>query len=295
MPMAPQVGARVDVFDAAREELERMIAELREGHARSHTQVIVELREGGAEVQRRLLQGWLRRLLEEERAEVPSWAVPDGSEVRERGRSLETEFGRVSVRRHGITLPGEKEAKFPMDGALNLPPEIYALSLRRRAAEEAMGESFDAAVESIDRTTAGHVPKRQSEELVVRAACDFEGFYETRAPPANDTLSPRALQVMSADCKGVTMRIEALREATRKQGEADKADAVKGDPMAARKARRHDKRMAITAAVWEGESFDAAVESIDRTTAGHVPTTSAWPSPRPSGSRSGSGARPATS
>jgi hypothetical protein len=45
-----------------------------------------------------------------------------------------------------------------------------------------------------------------------RAATDFEAFYKTRTPPANDTLSAKGLQVMSSDGKGVTMRPEALRD-----------------------------------------------------------------------------------
>ena len=63
MPIAAQAASSVDVFNGAREELERMIGKLREGGARAHTEVIGELRKGGAEVQRRLLQGWLDRLL----------------------------------------------------------------------------------------------------------------------------------------------------------------------------------------------------------------------------------------
>ncbi len=253
MPMAAQAAAEVDVFDAAREELEGVIAQLREGCARPHTEVIGELRERGAEVQRRLLQGWLDRLLEQERAERSTWSVPEGSRVRERKRRLETEFGRVCVGRHGVTLPGETEAKFPMDGRLNLPREIYALSMREEVADAAVEASFDRSVARVDGATAGHVPKRQAEQQVIRAATDFEAFYETRTPPANDALSVKAMQVMSSDGKGVTMRPEALRDATRKAAEAAHADAMRGDPMAERKARRSDKRMAVVTAVWEQE------------------------------------------
>ena len=71
MPIAAQAASSVDVFNGAREELERMIGKLREGGARAHTEVIGELRKGGAEVQRRLLQGWLDRLLAAERDERP--------------------------------------------------------------------------------------------------------------------------------------------------------------------------------------------------------------------------------
>jgi hypothetical protein len=120
--------------------------------------------------------------------------------------------------------------------------------------ETTVEASFERSVERVDGDTRGHVPKRQSEEEVIRAAADFETFYETRTPPANDTLSTKGLQVSSVDCKGVTMRPEALREATRKDAEAAAEDeAVRGDPMAPRKARRRDKRMAVVTAVWEQE------------------------------------------
>ena len=289
MPMAAQAAPKVEVFNAAREELERMIGRLRDGCARPHTEVIVELREGGAEVQRRLLQGWLDRLLEQERAERPTWALAEGSRVRERERLLEMDFGRVLVRRHGITLPGEKEAKFPMDARLNLPPEIYALSLREQVADAAVDASFDRSVARVDQATAGHVPKRQAEQQVLRASTDFEAFYETRTPPANDALSTKALQVMSSDGKGVTMRPEALRDATRKAAEAADADAVRGDPMAERKARRSDKRMAVVTAVWEQEphvrTASEVLERLRRDPAGRKRRPRSDKAPRPQNKR----------
>jgi hypothetical protein len=253
MPMAAQARVTVDEFEAAREELERMIVQLREGGARQHTEVIDEVRERGAELHRLLVQGWLDRLSREERVERAAWVLPTGIEVRERTRGLETPFGRVRVRRLGVTLRGEREARFPMDGVLNLPPEIYALSMREQVAVAAIEASFDRSVARVDQATAGHVPKRQAEQEVQRASVDFEAFYETRTPPANDAFSATALQVMSSDGKGVTMLPESLREATRKAAEADRADAVRGDPMAERKARRSDKRMAVVTAVWEQE------------------------------------------
>jgi len=190
MHRSAQGAPEVDAFDDAREELEATIAELRGRGACPATEVIAALRRRGAEVQRRLLQTWMGRLFELERAETALWPRPAGSEVRVRARRLETDFGRITVKRHGYKLEREPSAAFPMDGVLNLPEAIYALSLRRRVAEQAVGESFDAAVDSVDRTTSGHVPKRQSEELVVRAARDFDAFYETRPQAANDTLGP---------------------------------------------------------------------------------------------------------
>ena len=193
---------------------------------------------------------------------MPLWERPPGSEIRERRRHLETEGGRVKVRRHGLKLPGEKATQFPIDKQLSLPPELYALSLREDLSLAAVDASFDRSVERIDRTTAGHVPKRQAEQEVVRAAVDFEAFYETRTPPANDALSAQGLQVLSSDGKGVTMRPEALRDSTRKAAEAAAAEAIRGDPMGERKKRRSDKRMAVVTAVWEQEPHVRTAQDV---------------------------------
>jgi hypothetical protein len=58
------------------------------------------------------------------------------------------------------------------------------------------------------------------------------------------------------------MRPEALRDATRKDAEAAKASAVRGDPMASRKTRRHDKRMAVVTAVWEQERLVRTADDV---------------------------------
>lgn len=253
MTMPAHSDASVDHFADAREQLEAVFKELAEAGASHHVKLGKLITEGMARVGARAFQGHMDALFDQEQEEVKLWARPDGSEVRSRARHLETDVGRMTVRRHGLKLVGEKQARFPMDQQLSLPPEMYALSLREEIADAAVEASFDRSVERVDHATAGHVPKRQAEQEVLRAAADFEAFYATRTPPANDTLSAQALQVMSSDGKGVTMRPEALRDATRKAAEAANAEAIRGDPMAERKMRRSDKRMAVVTAVWEQE------------------------------------------
>ncbi len=258
MTMAAQSIASVDPFAhfaQAREELEVLFMQLTEAGASHHVALGKLVADGLARVGGRAFQGHLDALFAKERQEIEQWLRPEGSEVRARARHLETDFGRMTVRRHGLKLAGEKEARFPIDQHLSLPPEIYALSLREEIAGAAVEASFDRSVERIDHGTAGHVPKRQAEQEVLRAATDFEAFYDARTPPANDTLSAKALQVMSSDGKGVTMRPEALRDATRKAAEAANVEASRGDPMAERKMRRSDKRMAVVTAVWEQEPY----------------------------------------
>ncbi len=262
MTMATQSVSFVDHFARAREEMEAVFKELTEAGASHHVALGKLVADGMARVGAHAFQGHLDALFAKEQQEVEHWARPDGSEVRARTRHLETDFGRMTVRRHGLTLAGDEQARFPMDQHLSLPPEIYALSLREGIADAAVEASFARSVQRVDDATEGHVPKRQAEQLMVRAATDFEDFYATRTAPANDTLSRKALQVMSADCKGVTMRPEALRDATRKAAEQAETDAIRGDPMAERKARRSDKRMAVVTAVWEQEPHRRSAQDV---------------------------------
>ena len=55
---------------------------------------------------------------------------------------------------------------------------------------------------------------------------------------------------------------KALGEATRERAEAEQAEAVRGDPMAPKKLRSHDKRMAAVGAVWEQEPVRRTVDDI---------------------------------
>jgi hypothetical protein len=262
MTMSAQSIARVDHFADAREELEAVFKQLSEAGVSHHVMLGKLITEGMTRVGTRAFQGHLDALFEGERQEIKHWQRGDGAEVRARERLLETEVGRVIIRRHGIKLAADTRARFPMDQHLSLPPEIYALSLREEIAAAAVEASFDRSVERVDHATGGHVPKRQAEQEVSRAATDFEAFYKTRTPPANDTLSAKGLQVMSSDGKGVTMRPEALRDATRKAAEAANAETIRGDPMAERKMRRSDKRMAVVTAVWEQEPHVRTAQEV---------------------------------
>ncbi|WP_198265359.1 hypothetical protein [sulfur-oxidizing endosymbiont of Gigantopelta aegis] len=85
--------------------------------------------------------------------------------------------------------------------------------------KEAIRGSFDDVVESIDSTTAGHVPKRQRLNIVRDVAQDFEGFYKK-----NDLLNPKNIRFagLNLDGKGIVMRPEGLRECTKKNAQKNK-------------------------------------------------------------------------
>jgi hypothetical protein len=174
------------------------------------------------------------------------------------GRSLESIFGAVEVARTGYRAAGTSSLH-PLDGALNLPPEKYSLEVRRRAAVEAAKSSFDEGVKTLEMYTGAHVPKRQFEELVIRAAQDFEAFYANRQAGARADPHTGSILVLTVDGKGVVMRPEDLREATQC------AAAARAKTFTARLGggrRLHAKRMASVAAIYTVEPFVRTPEEI---------------------------------
>jgi hypothetical protein len=169
-------------------------------------------------------RAWARLMLEEHlalRASLEKKTEVVGADGVERGssrdseRHLETLVGRVPVPRRAYQAPGTTDLH-PMDAALNLPREMFSHGIRRMVAKEAARASFDEVVEIVRDYTGSTIAKRQVEELAVRAARDFDAFYEQRASardPAED------LMVISTDGKGIVMRHEDLRKATRSAAE----------------------------------------------------------------------------
>ena len=69
------------------------------------------------------------------------------------------------------------------------------------------------------RSTGVEVPKRQAEQLVVRAAEDLDAFYEARRAAEGEPPPEGSVVVLTFDGKGVVLHREDLREATRKAAE----------------------------------------------------------------------------
>ena len=175
-----------------------------------------ELEKRGRELMRQLLEAHLQvRGPGEAAAPVKGSDGIEREQQRLHERGLETVFGEVRVERAGYGAEGV-ESLHPMDAELNLPKELFSHEVRRRAAREAATGSFDEVVRTLKETTGAEVGKRQVEELVIRAAEDFDDFYQERYEyrPPEQTGS---ILVMTADGKGVVMRREDLREKTKKK------------------------------------------------------------------------------
>src|SRR6266852_3040536 len=212
-----------DAYEAAHKKFAQLIAHLRSPEAQQMIQSDLEtwLEVEGRELLRRLLQAHLDERSPGTVAEPVMGA--DGcahTHQRRHTRHLMTIFGEVEVTRTGYGGHGTPSLH-PLDAALNLPPERSSHGVRHRVAIEAAKHAFDDVVATVATTTGAHVPKRQAEQLVARAAQDFDAFYDARrcATPqeAQDTSS---VLVISVDGKGVPMRKADLRAATRQAAEA---------------------------------------------------------------------------
>ena len=215
-------------------------------------------REGRA-LMRQLLQDHLDlRTTREPRVEVVDAAgIRRGSVERGHQRPLQTIFGEVDVTRLAYRSRGRANLH-PADAGLNLPAEKHSHGLRQLAAIEAARGSYESAAEAVERRTGERLGKLQLEQLVARAAVDFDAYYgvASRQPCAADSLL-----VISCDGKGIVMRPEALREATRK------AAAKSEHKLATRlskgeKANR--KRMAEVGCVYDVEPVSRTPEDILR-------------------------------
>ena len=286
MTSAAHAERERDAFPAAYAYFDGILAWLASPSApREHSALETGLKVRGDELMRLAYQAHLDRLSMLESAEARRAGKKEGVSVRSRTRQLESTFGRVQLRRLGWKSAGAA-ARFPLDEQLNLPADVYSHPLRRRTAEEARRGSWEQAVETVDGTTAAHVPKRQAEEITARAAQDFDAFYAERDVPANHTSSADALLVLSTDCKGITMLPGSLRDATRKEAEEAAASAVRGDPMAEKKLRKHDKRMAVVTAVWNQERHVRTPEDIvDKMRTDRAPSRKVSPAPKPRNKR----------
>ena len=229
----------------------------REARQMSESDLERELDRRGRALLRKLLQGHLdQRRPGEAAGPVAGADGVERSERRVHERRLETTFGTVAVERTGYARAGH-DSLHPLDAALNLPPERYSLEVRRRVAVAAASRSFDEALFELSGSTAAQVPKRQAEQLVARAAADFDAFYEARQAERGRSPPAGSVVVLTFDGKGVVLHRDDLREATRKAAEKRRRDREHLSLFTRLKPgeKKHAKRMATVAAVYTTAPF----------------------------------------
>lgn len=234
-----------------------------------HSALEKEIEREGFELMRLLYQDHLllRAMRESDVRDRAPVVGSDGVERRHRRtdteRGLMTPFGRVSVERAGYSAPGS-DSLYPLDAELNLPSDSFSHGVREQVARQAAKNSFEEVVEAIQRTSGARLGKRQAENLAFEAARDFDEFYETRSQyTQEEQAASGSLLVLSVDGKGISMRPDALREATRKR--AEKLGKEYGPPSNAnRQVRLNSKRMATVAAVYGIKPYVRTAREIAR-------------------------------
>ena len=180
-----------------------------------------------------------------------------GSDELERSKTRKTEcgqesiFGRVRIERLAYGEPGLESVR-PKDAQLNLPEEVYSHGVRKRIAKEIAKSSFAQAIETVESTTGAHIPKRQAEELAIKATQDFDSFYDIRSmiSPAEEPVG--SIVVLTCDGKGINVREEDLRPATKAAAERAKGQKKKSKRL--KKGQKTSrKRMSLVASVYNIE------------------------------------------
>jgi hypothetical protein len=257
-------------FSGAFEQCTAMVTHGRSHAAQhlDHGQVEQFLETEGRALLRRLFQGHL----DHRAAHEPNWESLEGKDhvIRNHHRQgcathLDTLFGDVIVTRRSYGARGVPSL-FALDAALNLPPDTYSDGLRRHLAHNVALMRFDDATERMAQTTGGHSPKRQSEQVVVQVAQDFEAFYEMQQ--AQGVEAREDLLVLTTDGQGIVMRPEDLREATRKA-------AARARPKLTTQLspgeKRQRKRMATVASVSTVAPYARRPEAVMRPNADEQP------------------------
>ncbi len=170
---------------------------------------------------------------------------------RERGhrRLLTCVFGPVHVTRMAHRGRGVANVH-PADEAWSLPVGRHSRGLARLVVLEAVRGSLDQAATAIERRCGKVLGKRcRLKELVVSSATDIAAYYTTKIPTPRTREMPLIIKV---DGKGVVMRSEALREATRRAAAKSAAAERRGRLAPGEKPNR--KRMATVACVFDSVS-----------------------------------------
>lgn len=269
-------GRESTAFDAAREyfcEVEQKLMD-KERQEQGVGEVEQTLYTEMLELGRRLLQahidgrgaGCVGEALERQDGTVLSHKRPGL-------RHLESLFGEVEVERLGYSQRHEATI-FPKDRQLQLPDMLYSYPVQQKVCREAIRASYNEARETVSEYTGARVPKRQALTIVQHASEDFEAFYASRARLAAQPLEEGMILVHSADGKGVPMREEGLREATRKRAKARKASRGRSNDK-----RRDRKREALVASVYTIAPQRRTIDDVMAAFWGKQ--TNSAPSPRP--------------
>ena len=217
-------------YESAYAQFLSICQELSHQPACEHYEIESYVQRHGQELLRQLLQAKLNQDAQRVSEQIESshrWQV----------RQLESCYGTLTVRQPALLRSGQSSER-PLEKQLNLPKEKYSHFFQSLLCQDVALTSYDEALLRLGEHYAGHLPKRQAQEAILRGAQDFEAFYAqfTEAPKPKG-----ALLIGTLDASGIVMRPDALRSSTRKVAEQGGLN---------RQGKRSHKRMAQVAGVY---------------------------------------------
>lgn len=210
----------------------------------------------GREVQRRLFEEHvnLRGL-----GDVGDYIIGNDKIVRTHKRIFKRTFisifGKITITRMGYGARGSFSI-FPKDAILNLPKESYSHGVRKLIAQEIAKNSFEEVLKTVKQVTGVSLPRTAIEQLTNKASRDFDSFYITQSEKSQENLP---LLILTTDGKGIVMRREDLREATRKKAENRQHKFSK---RRCKGEKANAKRMATVASVYSIDKFIRTADQI---------------------------------
>ena len=248
-------------FDEAEEAFDIVKEQLQDNAEKSKPMHIVEdgLREKGREISRLLLQGYLKECGNGDIGkEVIDANCIRLSHKRLISRTINTIFGPVVLQRFGYSARGHS-LLYPLDAILNLPSSSFSYPLQKILIREVAKGSFEDAIESVFDVSGVRISKQKAMELIQNASRDFDDFYESRTQSEGKAVSSLPLMVLTTDGKGVVMRPDGLREATRKRREGSEN---KHKTRLSRGEKGNAKRMAQVASIYHIDRFIRKPEDV---------------------------------
>ncbi|MBL3671674.1 ISKra4 family transposase [Streptomyces sp. M2CJ-2] len=271
-----------DPFACSMEAVKSLAARLSapETAALDHAAVEHLIEQDGREILRRFFQDHLDLRARHEEQHPPARMVlgtdHEPRPHRETGheRQLTCLFGKVIVTRCAWRSRGRPNVH-PADATLWLPRGRHSHGIKRLAVREAVRGSYQQAVAAITDRCGKVLGKRRAESLVASAAVDIDAFYRHKIASPCTADMPLVIQV---DGKGVVMRPEALREATRRAAEAKKRQGRQARLAPGEKPNR--KRMATIACVHDTVPAPRRAHDIVHPPGGRSGLREARPGPR---------------
>jgi hypothetical protein len=162
-------------------------------------------------------------------------------------RTLLTVFGPLVIRRLAYSK-STISSLFPLDAMLNLPPHKISYTLQKHFVLEVIDRSFQKSSQSIARWTGVTITNRQAQAIVQDASQEFAKFYDIRVMKEAEEARNLPLLILTSDGKGVFVKIDDLRPATRKKARQKRREKK---ACLSHAEQTYSKRIATVASVYE--------------------------------------------